>query len=178
VERQKLVVVAGIIAVLAVALILIALVILPSLLAKPDTGPAAIELAAVDVIFAGSGSRNVTLGQNACGCGASYDVGSSITPVFDVEVPSPVQATCDQLPQTYSITQVAGPASGGFQVTGIEWEYPVAGVTLSDLPAMLPGCPNGMSPVNAAQLYVTVAVVNSGSSVQTLTLTVTVTQGS
>jgi hypothetical protein len=176
VERQSLVVTVGIVATLAIALIPISTVILTSLLAKPDTGPATIELDAVDVSFAGSGSRNATLAQNACGCGASYEVGSSITQVFEVEVPPVGNPTCDRLPHTYSITQVAGPASGGFQVTGIRGEYPVADVTLSPLPASLPGCPNGTSPVNGVQFYVSVAVVNAGPTVQTLNLNVTVTQ--
>jgi hypothetical protein len=178
VDRKRLLGVSGIVAVVAVALVLLSLVILPALLAKPNPSASAIELAAVDVSFVGSGAGNATLGQNDCGCGALYSIGSSITELFDVEVPPVAQASCADLPHTYSITQIAGPASGGFQVTGAQWEYPVAQASLSALPVALPGCPNGMSPVNGAEFYVGVAVVNSGTSIQTLVLTVTVTQDS
>jgi len=160
--RIAAVVVAGAVAVLLIANSH------PWSLAGP--APAAFELKSLSVTFTGSGSGGV-MAVSVCQteCPVHAHVGDTATVGFTV---SPVHAfTGNCSPSVYyTVTKVTESSTGAFQVANVtansNEKLPV---TLPD-PLGKPGC------LVNDQIWVVFTVVDSGPSVQTPTLQVTVTQ--
>lgn len=139
-----------------------------------STTPTSVNLAAVDVAFTGSGANAASeTGANDY-AGQPYEVGTSFFLEFTVQIPDS-SLSCTNPTDTYSITQVAGPATGAFLLDGVKWAYPVGDSSGSGLPAQLPGCYNSEA-VDGLEVECTVAILDAEPSIQTLELTVTINQ--
>jgi hypothetical protein len=152
----------------AVAVILILLAIEFNHPTRASSGESAIQLAGIDVSFVGSGANNATASQTCGPCGGTDPVGESFYSSFGVTVPYEFDCT----PHTWSITHVSGSSSGGFEISNVSADVTTAS---EHLPVTVPACQAGQA-YNGAMIGYDLHVIDTGPSIQTLYLTVTVDQ--
>jgi hypothetical protein len=136
--------------------------------ASPSYDSRAIQLGSVEVSFVGSGASNASAAAVCGHCGTSSPVGAEFYSFFEVLVPYETYCT----PHTWSVTQVAGSSQGGDVVSNVTAAIVGSSGTL---PMTIPNCQGGQA-YNAASIGYHLNVVDSGPTIQTLYLTVAVSQ--